>query len=287
MKEKQIKTNYNYRLNKLKEDSTCKLNWLFLPGGPGMGANYLIDFVSKLELQGSMFVGDFPGDGDNRDFPKGGDNRNNEEISYYNWKEGLIEVVNKLKPCILVTHSFSGMFALTIGDLENLLTGLVIINSAPNSSWIELIKDTATKYNLPDLTDDINELYKNPTDEQLKTFFYANIPYIFCEHEISEGKKILELCSYSITTRLWANQNFYNSYKYSWIPNKLPTLIIGSRDDKLLPIKLFLENTEWSQPHPNINIIELHNTGHFPWLSCFTQINEELSGLTKDINELL
>ncbi|QQV75234.1 hypothetical protein H6P87_00783 [Rickettsia tillamookensis] len=279
MKEEEIKTDYsfikNYRLNKLKEDNVHKLNWLFLPGGPGMGANYLIDFVARLDLQGSLFIGDFPGDGDNR---------NTEEISYEDWKSGLIEVVTKLHPCILVTHSFSGMFALTIDSLEKLLVGLVIMNSAPDNSWIGLIKEAATKYNLPDISNDLKELYTNPTDHQLKKFFYANIPYIFCEHEITEGTKILELSPYNIKTRIWGDQEFHNWYQHSWIPEKLPTLIIGSHDDRLLPIKLFLGNTEWSRP--NIKIIELHGTGHFPWLSCFDRINEELSGLTKDINEL-
>lgn len=274
MKEEVIK---NYRLNKLKEDNAHKLNWLFLPGGPGMGANYLIDFVSKLDLQGSLYIGDFPGDGDNYSA---------EEIHYEGWKQGLIEVVNSLSPCVLVTHSFSGMFALTIDSLEKLLAGLVIINSAPDNSWMGLIEETAVKYKLPNLAEDIKKLYENQTNDQLKKFFYANIPYLFCEHEVPEGKQLLEISSYNIKTRIWGDQEFHNLYKYSWIPNKLPTLIIGSHDDKLLPIKLFLENTEWSQPHSNINIIELHNTGHFPWPSCFDRINEELSGLAKDINEL-
>ncbi|KHO03017.1 hypothetical protein [Rickettsia felis] len=92
-------------------------------------------------------------------------------------KRALIEVVNKLTPCILVTHSFSGMLALTIDNLENLLVGLIIMNSTPNSSWTELLQETATKYNLPDITNDIEELYTNPTDDQLKTFF-------LCKHLI-------------------------------------------------------------------------------------------------------
>ncbi|MCC8370829.1 MAG: alpha/beta hydrolase [Rickettsia endosymbiont of Stiretrus anchorago] len=279
MKEKAIQNNYsfveNYRLNKLKEDTINKLNWLFLSGGPGMGANYLIDFVSKLKLPGSLFVGDFPGDGNN--------DRDVEEITYENWKAGLIEVVTKLAPCILVTHSFSGMFALTIDNLENLLTGLVIMNSAPSNAWLDLLKETATKYKLRNLTNDINELYTNPTDDQLKAFFYANIPYLFCEHEIPAGTRLLENSSYSVKTKIWGDQKFHNSYKYSWIPSKLPTLIIGSHDDRLLPIELFLEDKEWSRP--NIKIVELYNTGHFPWLSCFDQINEELSGLAKELIE--
>lgn len=101
------------------------------------------------------YIGDFPGDGDNR---------NTEEISYEDWKAGLIEVINRLAPCILVTHSFSGMFSLTIDNLENILTGLVIMSSTPNNPWT---KETATKYNLPDISDDLKELYANPTDNQL------------------------------------------------------------------------------------------------------------------------
>jgi len=242
-----------------------------------MGANYLINFVSKLNLQGSLFIADFPGDGDNH---------STEEIRYEDWKQGLIEVVNSLSPCVLVTHSFSGMFALTIDSLEEFLVGLVIINSAPDNSWMGLIKETVVKYELPNVAEDKKKLYENQTNDQLKLFFYATIPYLFCEHEVPAGKQLLEISSYSVKTRIWADQEFHNSYKYSWIPKELPMLIIGSHDDKLLPIKLFLENTEWSQPHPNINIIELHNTGHFPWLSCFDQINHALLGLTENINPL-
>ncbi|GAA5252432.1 hypothetical protein [Candidatus Rickettsia kedanie] len=38
----------------------------------------MIDFVSRLDLQGSLFIGYFPGDGNNR---------NTEEINYEDWKE--------------------------------------------------------------------------------------------------------------------------------------------------------------------------------------------------------
>ncbi|MCC8378145.1 MAG: alpha/beta hydrolase [Rickettsia endosymbiont of Graphium doson] len=91
----------------------------------------------------------------------------------------------------------------------------------------------------------------------------------------------MEISSYSVKTKIWGDQKFHSSYKYSWIPSKLPTLIIGSNDDRLLPIELFLKDEEWSRT--NIKIVELYNTGHFPWLSCFDQINEELLGLAKDI----
>ncbi|ABV75055.1 Predicted hydrolase or acyltransferase [Rickettsia akari str. Hartford] len=180
----------------------------------------MINFVSRLYLQGRLFIWYFPGDCNNR---------NTEEINYEGWKECLIEVVDRLAPCILVTDSFSGMFSLTTDNLANILTGLVIMSCTPNNPWT---KETANKYNVSDITNDINELYANTTDDQLKMFFYANITHIFCEHEISVGKQLLELCSYNIKTRIWASQNFYNSYKHRRIPNKLPTLIIGSQDDK-------------------------------------------------------
>ncbi len=254
----------NYRLKKVKEDN-IKVNWLFLPGGPGMGSEYLNQLVTNLDLPGTLIIGDFPGDGSNR---------NLDEINYEYWKSGLIEVLNTLTPCILVTHSFSGMFALTVPELENILKGLVIINSAPSHNWQKVLADTATTYNLPNITNEVKALYNNPTDEQLKLLFQATIPYLFLQHEVQLGNDLLEISAYNVKTRIWADQYFHKTYTHSWIPNMLPTLIIGSHDDRLLPIKLFLQDEEWLRQ--NIKIVELRNTGHFPWLSYLTLVNEKM-----------
>jgi hypothetical protein len=40
-----IHTNYGYRISDLKEGTDY--NWLFLPGGPGSGSEYLMDFCRE------------------------------------------------------------------------------------------------------------------------------------------------------------------------------------------------------------------------------------------------
>lgn len=255
----------NYRLQTITADNECPLNWLFLPGGPGVGSEYIVEFVKKLKLPGNVHVADFPGDGSNR---------NTADINYDSWKAGLLEVVASLKPCILVTHSFSGMFALTIPEIEDLISGLVIINSAPDYGWIQELEKTKEKHNLPDLSDAVSQFYSNPTDAELKIFFEANIPYLFADHEVNEGRKLLDAASANATTKLWVDQNFHLTYKHNWCPKQLPTIIIGSHDDRLLPMRLFLDQEEWVRD--NIQIVQLESTGHFPFLSCLELIDDTL-----------
>ncbi|WP_367274373.1 hypothetical protein [uncultured Legionella sp.] len=59
-------TDYGYRINPIKEDTGY--NWLFLPGGPGLGSQYLIEFSEQIKLPGAIKLLDFPKDGT---IPKG------------------------------------------------------------------------------------------------------------------------------------------------------------------------------------------------------------------------
>ena len=45
------------------------LNWLFLPGGPGIGSESLHELVDSAELPGTTWLVDLPGDGSNTDAP--------------------------------------------------------------------------------------------------------------------------------------------------------------------------------------------------------------------------
>ncbi len=43
-----------------------RLNWRFLPGGPGIGSESLHELVGALDVPGSIWLVDLPGDGSNR-----------------------------------------------------------------------------------------------------------------------------------------------------------------------------------------------------------------------------
>ena len=74
-------TKYGYRINQISEGSGY--NWLFLPGGPGLGSEYLIDFCKRLKLPGSILLVDFPMDGTNK----------NGELGIKYWQDGLMDLL--------------------------------------------------------------------------------------------------------------------------------------------------------------------------------------------------
>jgi len=95
-------TKYGYRVNRISEGSDY--NWLFLPGGPGLGSEYLLEFCKNLQLPGNILLLDFPMDGTNK----------NGELGIKYWQDGLIDLLKTYANPILVTHSFSGMFVLNM-----------------------------------------------------------------------------------------------------------------------------------------------------------------------------
>lgn len=101
-------TKYGYRINQLTESHG--FSWLFLPGGPGLGSEYLADLCHKLYLPGSIFLLDFPQDGTNTQG----------ELSIKYWREGLIDLLKSFHQPVLVTHSFAGMFALNLPELKTI-----------------------------------------------------------------------------------------------------------------------------------------------------------------------
>lgn len=102
------------------------LNWLFLPGGPGLGSEVLVNLTQLLKnhIPGSIWHFDLPNDGSNV----------LKDQSAYSWRAAIIQAVCSLENVILVAHSTLAMFVQTIPELEQFLHGLVLIGTAPDSS---------------------------------------------------------------------------------------------------------------------------------------------------------
>jgi len=57
-----------------------------------------------------------------------------------------------------------------------------------------------------------------------------------------------------------------------WIPEKVPTLIMGGTDDCINPISLFLNDSRFQKS--NIRIAVIKDAGHFPWFENKELIKE-------------
>ena len=106
------------------------LNWLFLPGGPGIGSESLHELVDSAELPGITWMVDLPGDGSNTGAPGA------PADPYALWPHVLLEAADAVPNPVYVGHSTGGMYLLSTPELETRLTGLILAGTAPNASWM-------------------------------------------------------------------------------------------------------------------------------------------------------
>lgn len=231
------------RLKLAKKSKGINLNWIFLPGGPGLGSEYLMPLISILKLPGHFWLLDLPGDGSNT--------TSNNKKSFSHWEKALIEAVDLLENVVLVGHSTGGMFALAAKGLKSRLKGLVLMNSAPDCSWQ---KDLQV---LPKL--------KKANNNYLKKMTLEGAPHMFATSKgLKEGKQLLEKLPYNYETFHWSEKNFDRNFRAKWFPDKIPCLILAGDKDIVTPISCFSDKKKWHRK--NILMKEIKNAGHFPWM---------------------
>lgn len=244
---------------RLQYQSLCKngsINWLFLPGGPGLGSEALAGLtqLSKDKIPGVIWHLDLPNDGSNiiKDKP------------ILNWRSAIIQAVKALEKVILVAHSTSGMFIQTMPELENLLYGCVFISSAPNASWQNYFEEYRKKNMDANIVSAEKEYIDNPNNESLRRLLIVEAKHCFVtEESLKKGKELIS----KIPVNHYANEQAskcFDSEKYhaTWIP-KINTLITTGSNDYITPLHLYANNSVYKQE--NLLIREISGAGHYPW----------------------
>lgn len=245
---------HGYRFRALSYDKENKFNLLFLPGGPGLGSEAYLPWLAQKNIQDTnIWLLDFPDDGSNR-IPN---------VSYENWKTDIIPAIYSLSNVILVAHSFAGMFALTV-DLEDVVSGLIIIDSAPDNSWQAGLPERIKQYKLPDTSDIKAEYLKNKNNENFKKFTVASWQYFMMKSSKDFAIKLLSNLPYNYHPYDWADKDFHPQFKATWIPKNIPTLIIAGDHDILTPIETFKSDSRFNKQ--NIKYKLINDASHFPWV---------------------
>ncbi|EKD54703.1 MAG: hypothetical protein ACD_60C00057G0028 [uncultured bacterium] len=248
------------RLTFIRKNNLENYTWLFLPGGPGLGSESLKELVDMIDLPGSLWYIDLPGDGSNH----------LENADFSDWQAALIEAVQPFENVILVAHSSGGMFALATPAIEKNLTGLILMDSAPDAGWQKFFTAHVEKNPLPDVPK-LQALYQqNPSNDTLKMLTIACAPYFSIPNNLLKMKNIFKQLPFNYKSHLWAEKNFDATYKAKWIPQKIPVLIFSGDQDPITPLKLFSESKKFKRP--NISIQEIKNASHFPWIDHPEQI---------------
>lgn len=257
MQKSYLWTKSKARLQLFRVKSSSKnYNWLFLPGGPGLGSETLIDLINILDLPGAIWLIDFPGDGSNT--------TEDDAKSFSHWSEALLEVTSALENVILVAHSSGGMFALSTPELEKNLIGLVLMGTAPNLNWRESFMQYMKQYSLPE-ADKLQTIYnQTPSNELLKKLTIAFAPYFSTSKSLEKTTTMFGKLSFNYKAHRWAAEHFHPTYQTKWIPRNIPTMIFSGDQDPITPLKLFSESTDFQRE--NIKLFEIKEAGHFSWL---------------------
>lgn len=249
------KRGVRYQLTNTNADKPY--NWLFFPGGPGVDSRYFLSLFSHVNLPGNVWLIDFPANGDNTF-------EGSLVYNFDNWFHHLLPVISQFKNPVYVGHSFGGMFPLLFPQLEEILTGFVILNSSP-SLWLEEAANVATQKGLPLLIEPLEAFGKNPSDETFAQAIDACMPYYFPAETLARGHELLKEVPMNYRAALWwLNKAIELNFTATWVPNKINTLIIGGTEDCICPASLFEKDLRFVRD--NILWKKIAGAGHMPWV---------------------
>lgn len=241
-----------------KHDESSEQDWVFIPGGPGIDSRYMTLLIDALDLPGKVWL---------IDLPNNGDNIQSDDLSAYDyekWAEAFIAMMHEFNKPVLVTHSFSGLYTLLFPELEKLVSGYVIFDSAP-CFWVDAAEEMAKQFGLEPLSKGVEIFEKNPTIETFGQVFLSRMPYYFPPESIERGEKLLNSLPINFhATSWWFAKATQLDYSKLWVPQKVPTLIVGASHDIITPITLFQHDERYQRD--NIEIVKIENAGHFPWM---------------------
>lgn len=231
-------------------------NWLFLPGGPGGDSSYLHDLIALLDLPGNVWCIDLPGSGTNV--------KDGEIEDYDRWFTLFPTVIERFSNPILVGHSFGGMFPLFFPQLEQRLKGFVILHSTP-ALWIEEGLSYAKQFNLPSYDAAIEAFSAHPSQETFQAAIDACIPYYFPPATMEEGRKIFARAAFQYKPSLWWLEKVAKlDWSKIWVPQTVPTLVIGGKYDCMCPFTLFQKDQRFHRD--NVTMLLIKDGGHCSWI---------------------
>lgn len=232
-------------------------NWLFLPGGPGADSRFYKGLIERLKLPGNVWLIDLPGSGDNT-------NNISDDYNYDKWIDIFVPTIKKFKNPILVGHSFGGMFPLLFPELEKYLKGFVILHSTP-SLWLEEAVKYSKQFDLPDLSKEMQEFTLNPNQSTFDAALKACMPYYFPKKSLKKAKELFSDIPFHFRPAVWWQKKVIEmNFSAKWIPQNVPTLIVGGKYDCMCPFLLFTKDKRFQRT--NIKLIYLEDAGHIGWV---------------------
>jgi pimeloyl-ACP methyl ester carboxylesterase len=242
---------------RLAASGSGRWNWLFVPGGPGLGSRSLLGLVRTVRVPGMSWLVDLPGDGSNRDLPGVSD-------PYARWPGVLVEAAQALPHVVMAGHSTGGMLMLSVPELEAHLAGMALISSAPHSGWRDAFTRHAQDHPIPAVETAAARYSERPNDQSLRALTLAAAPWNFTGQGLARGKSLLRSLAYNHEAVAWAEAHFDDAYQARWAPRDIPALIVSGAEDLVVTQHLWQQEPAFTRP--GIMHRRIEGAAHFPWI---------------------
>jgi pimeloyl-ACP methyl ester carboxylesterase len=246
------RTGVRMRLHSRNEGS---LNWLLLPGGPGIGSESLIELAEVMHVPGSIWLVDLPGDGSNGARPH--------ENPYAPWPQVLVEAAQAVPDPVFVGHSTGGMYLLATPQLGGIVRGLALLDTAPDCSWHPEYVEMTRRDPLPAFERAAAEYARSKTIQNLTALAVSSAEWNFTQASLAVGRALLARMPYNIEAVEWSDANFDHTYRALWWPRELPVLRLWGEDDRIVSQHGWDAGTYQT---PNVVARPIPAAGHFPWI---------------------
>ncbi|MFV1503021.1 alpha/beta fold hydrolase [Mycobacterium kansasii] len=251
------------------------LNWLFLPGGPGIGSESLHELVDTVDVPGCSWMVDLPGDGSNVNAPGA------PADPYDLWPQVLLEAAHAVAHPVFVGHSTGGEYLLSVPALDGCLAGLALVSTAPDASWIPVFEHMTRNNRLPGVEYATTRYLSDPTDDHLRRVAVESAPWNFAAHTVARGTEILARLPYNARAAQWSEANFDRGYRSAWWPSTLPTLIVSGSADRIVTQTLW-HDKRFHTPNTTWRVIA--GAGHFPWIEQPAAVHDAFAALVGQID---
>ena len=233
------------------------LNWLFLPGGPGIGSESLEELADALDVPGSVWLVDLPGDGSNRAAPGASAN------PFSGWPQVVAEAAQALPNVIFAGHSTGGMYLLATPALAHHVCGIALLDTAPDARWHQRFVEMTALFPLP-AVDAATAIYeRDRRDENIAAIAVASAEWNFTSAGLAAGRDLLSRMPYNSAAVDWSDVHFDHVYRSAWWPRSVPVLVLAGADDRIV------WQGGWDDDRfrtPNAVFRTIAGGGHFPWI---------------------
>lgn len=240
---------------RLHSRASGELNWLLLPGGPGIGSESLHELADAMDVPGSVWLVDLPGDGSNPAPPQ--------DEPYAAWPQVLVEAADAVADVVLVGHSTGGMYLLATPALRGRVRGLALLDTAPDCSWHAQYVEMTRSHPLPAFDRAAEAYGREKSIENLTALCVASAEWNFTPHGLDAGRALLARMPYNSDAVEWSDAHFDHVYRAQWWPTDIPVLRLWGDEDRIVSQRAW-RSAEFESP----NVIEraIPGAGHFPWI---------------------